>query len=66
MSPFLFALLLIFIILAIVGWPAWGHTRERWPYTRGGRYRYYPTAGAIVAAILVILLFWVLSPPTAV
>jgi Na+/melibiose symporter-like transporter len=66
MSAFLFALLLVFIILAIVAWPAWGHTQDRWPYIRGGRYRYYPSAGAIVAALLVILLFWVLAPPMAV
>ena len=58
MDVFLFWFVLILFVVAFAAWPSWGYTRERWPYRRGGHYRYYPSAGAALAALLVLVLFW--------
>ena len=53
---FWFWVLLLFLVIAT--WPTWPYTRERWPYTRGGGYRYGPSAAAAFVALLILLFFW--------
>lgn len=58
MEAFWFWLLFVLIVLAVLAWPDWVYTRERWVYSRGGRWPYVPTATAVLVAILILLLFW--------
>jgi len=53
-----FWILLVLVVFAVAAMPRWDYTRDRWPYRYGGRYRYYPSAGAGLAAVLILPLFW--------
>ena len=51
-----FWLLVIFLIVAILAWPTWPYTRDRWPYRRGGLYRYAASGAAAAFAFLLLIL----------
>ncbi len=52
-----FWLILLLLFVAVAAAP-WDYTRDRWPYREGGAYRYYPSAGALLAVVVILLLFW--------
>lgn len=58
MALFWFLLLVFLVVFAIATAPGWDYTRERRPYRYGGRYRYYPVAGAGLGIVMILLLFW--------
>jgi len=58
MALFWFWLLVFLAVFAIAAAPGWPYTRERRPYRYGGRYRYYPVAGAGLFIAVILLLFW--------
>ncbi|MCV2868854.1 hypothetical protein OEW28_09460 [Defluviimonas sp. WL0002] len=57
MGMFWFWIGLLLLAFAIAALPGWRHTRNRWPYSLGGRYRFYPSAGAALGVALILLLF---------
>jgi len=58
MEALWFWIIVFLVILGIASAPGWGYTRDRWPYSQGGRYRYYPAVGAALAVVLILLFFW--------
>ena len=58
MEVFWFWILVILAITIILAWPAWPHTRERWPYTSGGGFAYGPSALAAGLLLLLLLIIW--------
>lgn len=56
MEVFWFWLIVILLLVAVLAWPTWPYTRERWPYTTG--YAYGPSAAAAAVALFLLLLFW--------
>ena len=50
MAYFWFWILVLFVVLALLGLPAW-------PYSRG-RWNYGPSGAAIIVALLVLIAFW--------
>lgn len=55
----LWFLIIVFLFLFLIAaWPSWPYTRERWPYSRGGNWRYAPSGGAALFIVLVFVLFW--------
>ena len=58
MDVFWFWLFLILLLFAVLGWPSWPHTRERWVYRRGGGWRYAPSGVAALLVVLLLILLW--------
>ena len=58
MEAFWFWFLIILLLFAVLAWPTWPYTEDRWIYRRGGRWRYAPSGAAAGAVILILLLFW--------
>ena len=44
--------------MTVLAWPTWPYTYERWPYHRGGGYRYAASGTAAGLALLILVLFW--------
>jgi hypothetical protein len=58
MDVFLFWLLALLLLFAVLALPAWPYTRDVEFYRRGGWTRYTPSAAAAGAALGLLLLFW--------
>lgn len=53
-----FWLLMILLLFAVLAWPTWPYTHERWVYRRGGGWRYAPAGTAALLVVLILFLFW--------
>lgn len=58
MADFFFWFFILLFVVTILAWPTWPYTQERWPYRRGGEYRYAASATAAALAVLILVLFW--------
>lgn len=47
------------LLIAVLAWPTWPHTRDRRFYRSDNSWRYAPSVTAALLAALMILLFWI-------
>lgn len=58
MEAYWFWVIMLLVLLAILAWPIWPYTRDRWPYRYGNWHGYLPAFTAIALIFLIFLLFW--------
>jgi hypothetical protein len=58
MDVFWFWFLIILLFIAIFAWPSWPYTRNRGVYRRTGVWPYAPAGAALAAVLLILLFFW--------
>ncbi|SFO82352.1 DUF3309 family protein [Tranquillimonas alkanivorans] len=58
MDVFLFWLIVLLLLFAVLALPAWPYTRDRGIYRQPGNRRYAPSLVAAAIVLLMLVLFW--------